>query len=150
MTVIIMNDDIRESLPLIVASHSVPIFQEVADGARVLCGTMVLDSFDDAIKRRVANYIYEKCRSKQLTLQGFPEFGPLLEALKEGHSSTSQRTYQVCVAQQSKLVILQSLAKKFVDAETTKDRAMELINEHNAQYNENGDFWLSDERPAGK
>ena len=122
------------------------LYQEVADGGRVSCATIVLDAFSDGINRRVGNCIYDRCRAKTLTLPGFLDFDPLIRSLKDGQAQQTTREYQVCVPQQANLIVLQSLAKKFVDAETTKEAATNLIQSHNEKFNPNGDFWLSDER----
>ena len=78
--------------------------------------------------------------------RGFPQFDALLRSLKEGSSHSTAQTFNVCTLQQSKLIILQSLASKFVNAEATKDAAIEAINNHNSKYNEDGCFWEEDER----
>lgn len=100
----------------------------------------------DDIQKRVANKIYNDCRSGALQISNFPQFDGLLKALKEGSSTGTSRSYNVCVQQQSRLVILQSLASKFVNGETTKDDAIEAINKHNASYIDGGSFWEEDER----
>ena len=52
----------------------------------------------------------------------------------------------MCAQQQSNLLILQTYANKFVEAEITKDSAVTIIKEHNEKYNQNGDFWQAEER----
>ena len=100
----------------------------------------------DDIQKRVANKVYNDCRSGTLQIASFPQFDGLLKSLKEGCSTATSRSYSVCTQQQSRLVILQSLASKFVDGEVTKDAAIEVINKHNAEYNADGSFWEEDER----
>ena len=41
-----------------------------------------------------------------------------------------------------KLLVLESLAKKWVDDEVFAERARALISSHNDEYNRSGDFWL--------
>ena len=43
-----------------------------------------------------------------------------------------------------RLVILQSLAQKWIDTESTKERAMEIIEGHNKEFNPDGQFWLEE------
>lgn len=94
----------------------------------------------------MANKVYNDCRLGTLQISGFPQFDALLRSLKEGSSHSTAQTFNVCTLQQSKLIILQSLASKFVNAEATKDAAIEAINNHNSKYNEDGCFWEEDER----
>ena len=56
-----------------------------------------------------------------LSVQGFPQFDTLIKALKEGNVSREGRSFNVCVQQGEKLVVLQSFASKFTDADVTKD-----------------------------
>ena len=55
----------------------------------------------------------------------------------------------VCAQQGADLVILQSFASKFMDADATKDDAMKLITEHNEKFNSGGEFWQQDQRSIG-
>ena len=120
--------------------------QACAEGNQVLFGTICLDNMGADIEKQVANKVYNDSRAGLLQIGGFPQFDGLLKALKEGSNSTSDKTFSVCVQRQSKLVILQSLASKFVNADATKDSAIEAINKHNSLYNSDGDFWEEDER----
>lgn len=106
-----------------------------------------MDLTQESIEKRIATKVYNDCRTGNLSIQGFPKFDDLIRSLKEGPSQSQGRSYAVCSQQGSHLVILQSLASKFVDSEITKDSAMEVIQAHNNKYNVDGDFWLSEERP---
>ena len=118
----------------------------MADGKRFVCGTICLDAFADNLNKRITNFVYDRCRNKTLSVAGFPEFTPLLQALKDGQVSRSTRQYQATVEQQGNLVILQSIAQKFVDSDATKEKANDVIKEHNEKFNPTGDFWFCDER----
>ncbi|CAK9046671.1 unnamed protein product [Durusdinium trenchii] len=119
--------------------------EEVSDGKRMLCGTVVLDA-SDQITQRVANTLYDKCRSKALSLPQFPDFQPLLQALKQGDSASVSRQYNVCVQAQDRLVILESFASKFVNSEITKDKCEQAITNHNEKYNTGGEYWAQETR----
>ncbi|CAK9101906.1 Uncharacterized protein SCF082_LOCUS47637 [Durusdinium trenchii] len=119
--------------------------EEVSDGKRTLCGTVVLDA-SDQITQRVANTLYDKCRSKALSLPQFPDFQPLLQALKQGDSASVSRQYNVCVRAQDRLVILESFASKFVNSEITKDKCEQAITNHNEKYNTGGEYWAQETR----
>ena len=44
------------------------------------------------------------------------------------------------------MVVLESLASKFLETETLADRASDLIKAHNKTYNPDGDFMASERR----
>lgn len=93
---------------------------------------------------RLANRVYELARSRTLQLNGFPDFEPVLAALKSGHTPDRQKSYRVSVQQQDRLIILQALAQKWMDNEITKERAAEIINDHNKDYNPDGVYWMEE------
>lgn len=114
-----------------------------------MCGTVCLDFSQEVIQRRIANKVFNECRAGVLSVQGFPQFDTLIKALKEGNVSREGRSFNVCVQQGEKLVVLQSFASKFTDADVTKDDAMKLITEHNEKFNSGGDFWQQEHRSIG-
>ena len=126
-------------------AHQTWFAQEIGSGKRMICGTMTYDTVADGIKKRVATKLYNDCRSGALSLPGFPDFAPMLQALKDGQTSATTRQYQVCAQCQTNLVVLEAFAKKFTESEVTRDKAMAIINEHNEKYNDGGDFWMPDE-----
>lgn len=119
--------------------------QACSEGNRTLCGTVALDLAQEMIEKRIATKLYTDCRTGALTIKGFPNIDPVLKALKEGQSSTSGRSFNVCQQQGSKLLVVQSYASKFLENEITKDDAKALIDVHNSKFNVGGDFWQSED-----
>ena len=106
-----------------------------------MCGNICLDHSGSDLMSRVANRVYDHCRSGVLSLPGFPNFDPIIQALKQNQTSDRQKNYRVSLQAGDRLVILQSLAQKWVDTESTKERALEVILEHNKLYNQDGKYW---------
>ena len=121
--------------------------QEVASGKRVMCGTVVLNAEPGALQSRVGNALCESCRGGSAVLPNFPEFGPVVKALQENNTSDQSVVYKVCVAKCGRLLVLQSLARRWTEYEGTKDEANSLIVEHNKGFNPDGDYMEDDERP---
>ena len=46
--------------------------------------------------------------------------------------------------QHSRLKILESMASKWVNTESLKDRAMDLIEKHNSLFNPDAEMWVED------
>lgn len=109
-----------------------------------ICATMSLDNSGSDLLTRLSNKVYEAARAGTMTLQGFPDFAPTIAALKEGSSGPPPPTYKVCQQQHDRLLILESMAGKWVSVEMLKDRAMEVIEQHNGTYNPNGSMWVED------
>jgi hypothetical protein len=93
---------------------------------------------------RVANRVHEHCRSNVLSLPGFPDFNPIVQSLKATHVPERQKSFRVSVQQHDRLVILQSLAQKWIESDATKERALEVISNHNTEYNPDGKYWLEE------
>ena len=91
---------------------------------------------------RVANAVYSAARGQQLQIPGFPDFGPVLSALKRGPSQEAAKNYRVTCQQGASLLVLEVHAKKWVNCEHTKDKAMELLDDHNATFNATDTFWV--------
>lgn len=106
--------------------------------------TITLDNTGGDIQGRVSNQLYEWCRSGKMRLPNFPEFGPIVQAIKEGANPSSTKSYRVCTQQADRLLLLESLASKWIENEHTKERAEEEISNHNKRFNVNGDFWFAD------
>ena len=96
---------------------------------------MVLDSSPQHLQQRLGNSIYESCRTGTLQLSGFPDYGPVIAALREQTPMASDVEYKVTAARGDKFVILQSLARRWLDSDSTKEGALSLIKEHNTQFN---------------
>ena len=118
--------------------------QEIIDGKEMHCATLALDQSGADLQTRVGNRVYEWCRAGKLQLTGFPEFGPIIDSLRDGAKPAQTKAYNVCTQQANKLVVLESLASKWIENESTKERANAAIESHNATYNPDGDFWFSD------
>lgn len=115
--------------------------KEIAEGNRLTCGSMVVDAQPDSLMNRLANQVYNSCRSHALAIPNFPNFDPIVEALKQGNDdSTQQKPFNVCRAVGNSLVVLQSYAQKFLDCDQTQARANEVIENHNKQFNIDGIF----------
>ena len=121
-------------------------FQEIQDGKSCYCSTVCVDSSGAEMQDRLANKIYEGCRAGRMKLPGFPDFQPLLAAMKEGTNASSTKSFRVSCQQHDRLVILESLARKWVDSEVTRDRAEKVISEHNTAFNPDGEYWASERR----
>ncbi|CAK9032535.1 unnamed protein product [Durusdinium trenchii] len=133
---------------------------EQSAGNRVMCASVLLDAPSvDELTSRVANSVHNACRSGQLELPGFPDYGPVLAALKGGATETVHKDYKVCsVVNSSQLAVLQVYAQRWLDEELTKEQATRIITDHNAKFNPDGDFLqgevktepTADEAPAKK
>ena len=120
--------------------------EELSSGRSVVCGTIVLDqtSSPDPLVNRIANRIYEDCRAEKLKVPGFPDFGPVINALRDGNQPGQERAWKVCCAQQGRLMILESLAAKWLETDSTSERAEEAVTSHNSKYNAGGDKLAAD------
>eukprot|EP00435_Cladocopium_sp_Y103_P023953 s3522_g5.t2 len=115
--------------------------EENTSGSRLICASVALDTSVDELNKRLAHSVYDKCRAGSLCVQGFPSFEPIVQALRNGATEVNQPEYQVCApVGDGKLAVLQAFAQKFLDDESTSQRASELITEHNNRFNEGGDF----------
>eukprot|EP00438_Fugacium_kawagutii_P004188 Skav215920 [mRNA] locus=scaffold226:186014:196681:+ [translate_table: standard] len=119
---------------------------ETTDGRRVLCGSVVLDKPADDLMQRVANRIYEDARGGHLTLTGFPDYQPVVQALRNTEPTDSGKEYQVTLKRHDRLLILKTLAEKWLDSEY-KDEATIAIEEHNKKFNPDAEFWKDAETP---
>ena len=93
---------------------------------------------------RLGTSVYEACRTNRLSLAGFPDFKPTLDALKRGAPSERTKSYRVSCQQVDRLPVLQSFAQRWLEDVSTKERATTIITKHNEEYNASGEFWVSD------
>ena len=121
----------------------------MAAGKRVLCGSVVLNGEPSMLQQRLANSVYEACRAGGTAIPNFPDYGPIVGALRENQASDATVVFKVCKAKVDKLVVLSSLARRWTEYEPTQDEANKLISEHNKAFNEDGDFLEDDERRWG-
>ena len=125
-----------------------PTHQESTGNRTVLCCNVVLDKSPDGLIQRVANKVYEACRADQLKIVGFPAFTPMVQALQSCKPENQNNNYQVCVRKHDRLVVLQSLAAKWLETEY-KDSTVVELEKHNEKYNVDGEYWHEvSERPA--
>ena len=115
----------------------------------MISASVMLDKPAEELGVRLSNQIYESCRAGSLELQNFPNFEPTIAALKAGSARRESGEYKVCRQQGTKLVVLESLATKFLETETLSERASDLIKAHNDTYNADGDYMASDRRGGG-
>ena len=121
--------------------------QEIGKGKTMVCGTLCIDHSGQELLARVANRVYEDCRSGVLSLPAFPDFAPLVNALKCGNTADRSKSFRVSAQQHDRLLVLESYAKKWLNTESTQERAQKLIDEHNAEYNpveQGGQFWIAE------
>ena len=120
------------------------VWQELAEGKNFVCGCVSLENSGSDLVTRIANEVYNGCRAGRLNLSGFPTFDPILQALKTSNVTEREKAFRVTVQQHNKLLILESLAKRWLDHEHTREQAEQVINDHNKEYNEDGEFLAAD------
>jgi len=117
--------------------------EEFADGKQVVCASICLDFSGQELVNRMSNVAFSKCRAGQLDLRGFPDFNPILTNLKaENHHHEITKTYKVTTQVHSNLRILETLARKWLDEESTCAEAKEVIAAHNETYNPDGEMMV--------
>ena len=94
----------------------------------------------ETLQQRVSNKLYEGCRNGDLQVQGFPDYKPLLAGLQQVAPEDAASTYQVCMKRHDKLLVLSTLAEKFLNIDEFKDEAHALITKHNEAFNDDGEF----------
>ncbi|CAK9056170.1 unnamed protein product, partial [Durusdinium trenchii] len=119
---------------------------ENTEGNRILCATAVLDTACEDLSSRIANEVYHACRSGSLSLSGFPNYEPVLTALKSVNNQQIERAYKVCAQAPSGLAILQCYSQRWIDDELTSEKALDIIKVHNEKFNPNepADFVQAD------
>lgn len=122
--------------------------QECAESRRVLCTSVVLDRGPEELVQRLSNKVYDMCRANALTLVGFPVFGPVVAAIQEARVETPSTQFQVTVKKHDRLVILQSLAEKWMTTEF-KDATVQEVEAHNQKFNKGGEYWHQEEQRPG-
>lgn len=118
--------------------------EEYASGRAAMCGTISLDASGSDLLSRLGNEVFALARAAKLALQSFPNFTPLIEALKAGVPTDRTRALRVTAQRGDSLLILESFAKRWLDHEHTKERAQAVIAEHYAEYNKTDDAMLGD------
>ena len=118
--------------------------QDISAGKTNVCGTLCLDHSGSDMMQRIGNVIYERCRASTLNLPGFPDFAPTIAALKNSSVQERTKSYRVSAQQHDTLLVLEVYAKKWMSTESTKDRAQQVIEAHNAEFNPTEKFWIEE------
>ena len=122
--------------------------QEIRDAKQCMCAAITLDNSGLELNNRVANAIYESCRTGQLDVPSFPNFQPLISALKSGQTCDRTKSFRVSAQRHDQLLILESLAKKWTQHEATAEDAKAIIEAHNEEYNNSGEYWIPERTVA--
>ena len=128
------------------STNQTPNCQEVADGKRVLCASVLLNDEPELLQQRIGNAVYDRCRAKTLSLAGFPDYDPLIVSLRESTPTGTEVVYKVCAVRHDKLLVLQSLTRRWLEFEGTRDEAHAIVEAHNKKFNPDGEFLENDER----
>lgn len=99
-----------------------------------------MDQRPDGLQQYLANAVYESCRSQQLKLKAFPDFSQYIQSLKDVKPESTGHEYQLCTKRGTTLCVLGSYASKWLESEQFKEEATAIIQQHNQQYNPEGDF----------
>lgn len=120
--------------------------EEIHESKQTFCATLSLDNSGQDLVNRVANVVYEDCRSGRLSLPGLPQFQPLLQALKNGQTSNTTKSFRVSTQIHDQLLVLESYARRWTEDEQFAEKAKSVISAHNEEFNNTGDFWISERR----
>ena len=107
-----------------------------------MCATVTLDNSGTELNNRVANSVYEYARAGHLDVPSFPNFQPLVAALKQGQQCDRTKSFRVSAQRHDQLLVLESFAKKWADHEATAEETKAVIEHHNSEYNNSGDYWI--------
>ena len=117
----------------------------------MVCGTLCLDHSGSDMLQRIGNRIYESCRAGTLSLAGFPEFTPVINALRSTNAQDRTKSFRVTTQQHDTLLILEVYAKKWLATESTRERCEQAIKDHNAEFNGTDKYWVEERQdPVGK
>ena len=112
-------------------------------GFKTASASICLDSSGQDIVNRLMTKTFDECRAQRISLPGFPDFSPILQALRRNQSvPNTSKTYRVTTQVHDKLLILQSLASKWLANETLSAQCQELVDEHNQNFNPGGGFMM--------
>ena len=119
----------------------------MADGKSCHCATLSLDNSGSELLSRLGNQVYELARANKISIPSFPDFSPHLEGLKAGTSTERTQAFKVTAVRGKSLLVLESFAKRWLETESTQERAKEVIAAHNAEFTkESEDYILADRR----
>ena len=110
------------------------------------CGTVCFEHSGSDLATRVGNTVFELARSGKMEIPGFPCYAPIVDALKAGQPTQRTTALKVTSQRGKNLLILESFAKRWTDHEPTRDRCLQIISDHNKNYNpdESDDTLLPD------
>lgn len=117
--------------------------QESQEGRESLCATLCFEMAGQELINRISNQIYDRARSGDLQLPSFPQFEPVLNALKNGSTVDGCKSYRVSMQRADQLMVLDSFAKKWLDNPLFEAQAKKVIEEHNQEYNASGEFLMT-------
>ena len=114
--------------------------QESAAGSKCVSASICLDNSGQDIVNRLMTRAFEECRAGRISLGQFPDFNPLLQALRQTQvrRTESTKNYKVTTQVHDKLLILESLATKWLQNESTAMQCQEVIDAHNKEFNPEG------------
>lgn len=118
--------------------------QEICESRPCLCATVCFGHSGQEIVNTVANALYADARSGKMSIPGFPCFEPIITALKNEQTFHEAKSLRVTAQRHDTLLVLESMAKRWTENETTCDRARTMIESHNESFNSGGDYWLSE------
>ena len=115
----------------------------------MVCATIVVESNSTRKRRstpaeiildRIGSALYEKCRLKDFSVSGFPDFAPLVSELSESPANESGTSagdaFKVTTLHPSgNLIIQEQFFQQFADKEETGQDFDQLVEEHNGKYN---------------
>eukprot|EP00438_Fugacium_kawagutii_P001411 Skav219711 [mRNA] locus=scaffold776:216658:218739:- [translate_table: standard] len=114
--------------------------ENAASDHRTLCASVVLDQRPDHLQQYLANAVYEAARAGDLSLHGFPNFETYTQGLRDAKPEQDVHQYQVCVKRGTSLVALGTYANKWLQSETFQTEAKQILDQHNKEFNPDGDF----------
>ena len=118
--------------------------QEVQEGRDSCCATLCFDHAGSELMNRVSQVVYEQGRTGGLQLSGFPNFDPLLTALREGTTADRSKSYRVSTQRHDQLVLLETYTKKWFEDPNFEDRARAIVKSHNEEFNPVGDMVMAE------
>lgn len=95
---------------------------------------------------RLSNAVYEQARAGNLQISSFPNFDPVLNALRNGSATDTAKSYRVSSQRHDQLLVLESMAKKWLEDPEFEQQARDVITAHNDEFNASGEFVLAAER----
>lgn len=118
--------------------------QELQDQHQCYCASICVDHSGSELTTRLGNKVFEACRSDRMRIPGFPDYSPIVAALKSSTTTSREKSFRVSAQLHDRLIILEALAKRWVENDLTRERAEAMIGEHNTLYNPDGLYWAQE------